>query len=757
MAMDSSSLLGRIIVVSPHLDDAILSCYPMIRDWLAEGDVVELWTVMAGLPEADGLFPKYAMELASNHPLGYVQARQKEDLDVATELNIKAVHFSFLDAPFRADRVGVSIYPELHSLFNRVDLRELHLVNKIADALQQQLRSEDTLVAPSSICGHVDHILTRVACETLPNKILFYDEFPYTIRAGQPVCSDVQVEWARLIRAYKSQMRFLFPGDSLNCLTSVHHPQLMALPRIAPRIPRVVHFVWVGDAPMPPAARNNIDKWKSQLGQGWQVRLWGNADLTERTFDSVVLDTIDKAPHGIQKADILRYHIMSTMGGWYLDLDFEPIQSIEPIALLLHCEELILCNEEDHLVGKLSNGFFACIPGHPAIAKLAEVVLTQPLNTGAFNMAHIVSHTGPVLFNAILKGANGVLLPRELFYPVAFSEIWSNRPVDLGASFAEHVWNHRYKENKQLYFNGDDSLVELLRRSRRGKCDNMVMAFCFVKDEPYLISRWMPYHARLFGLENIMVIDHGSSNETASLLKIYAEHGLQLYDAGHYSFAEKSQILSRVMRRFRSYRFLVPFDSDEFLCLKSDAGMDCDGDSIKKVFEDLADEPVVFKFGTFDVCNVPCGSYEDSLEEMTRFQFFPPEADAVFSTSAPAKSFYPGKHFLSTDSGNHTGRVEPDHGVLSTRLALAHFHTRGYQHFLAKHAQAGQALGVDNMEEYILNKGICYHWIERNLAIRNGEARNYFDSVLCSLPGREEKAFSNALTELRQEGLVLTE
>ena len=716
--------------------------------------MVELWTVMAGLPEADGSFPTYAMELSDNHPLEYVQTRLKEDLEVAAELNIKAVHFSFLDAPFRVDRLGRSFYPELQSLFYRVDLRELHLVNQIADALQQQLRSEDTLVAPSAICGHVDHILTRVACETLRNRMLFYDEFPYTIRAGKPVCSDVQAEWARLIRTYSSQMRFLFPGDALRHLLSVHHPQLMALPKIKPRIPRVVHVIWVGDAPMPPAARHNIDLWTALLGQAWQIRLWTNADLTEEMFDPVVLDTIAKAPHGVQKADILRYHIMSSQGGWYLDLDFEPIQSIDPIALLLHREELILCNEEDHLVGKISNGFFACTPSHPEITTLAEAVLTQPLNTGAFNMAHIVTHTGPVLFNDILENASGVLLPRKLFYPVAFSEICSDLPVDVSASFARHVWNDRYEENRKLYFGSGDSLVEL-SSPERGKSDHSVMAFCFVKDEPYLLSRWLPYHASLFGLQNIMVIDHGSSSETTSLLKTYAHHGLQLYDAGRFSFAEKSQVLSRIMRRFRSYRFLVPLDSDEFICLKSEAGMVCDGDSLKKAFEDLPYESVVYKFGTFDVCNAPDGAYGDPLQEMTSFQFFPPEADAVFSTNAPAKSFYPGKYFVSTDSGNHAGRVEPDHGVLSTRLALAHFHTRGYQHFLAKHAQASQTLDVGNMEEYISDKGICYHWIERNLAIKNGEARKYFDSVLCSLRGQEEKALSNALKKLRQQGSVI--
>jgi mannosyltransferase OCH1-like enzyme len=436
---------GRCIVVSPHLDDAILSCYPLIRSYQEQGCLVELWTVMAGMPHANTPFSGLAMKISGYDPFAYVRIRQKEDLKVAESLGIRAVHFYFVDALYRADSEERSLYPDIQTLFYQVDLRELHLVNRISYSLEQELRPGDFLVVPSAICGHVDHILTRVACEMLANQKTFFDEFPYTIRSGKALRKDIQRQWGDLIRIYESQVNLLFPGNSLQYLLSIHQPQSLALPQIEPRIPRIIHFIWVGDAPLPPSARKNLDGWIALLSPKWQIRLWTNSDLTEQAFDSIVLNKIREAPHGIQKADILRYHIMSRMGGWYLDLDFEPIQTIEPIALLLHREDLILCHEEDCIVNKISNGFFACTAGHPSIARMAEAVLIQPLNTGVFDMDHIVIHTGPILFKTILENVKCVVLPRQLFYPVAFSEMLSGSTINLEASFARHVWHSRYR------------------------------------------------------------------------------------------------------------------------------------------------------------------------------------------------------------------------------------------------------------------------------------------------------------------------
>jgi mannosyltransferase OCH1-like enzyme/LmbE family N-acetylglucosaminyl deacetylase len=737
----------RYIFISPHLDDAVLSCYPMIRECLDQGVSIQIWTIMAGLPSADAVFSDVALAISRPDPVAYVTLRQQEDHTVGAALGVPMVHLDVLDAIYRSDASEGPLYPTLETLFGRVDFRDLHVVNRIAEALMPLLEPDDVVVAPSAVCGHVDHVLTRLACEMLASEIRYYNEFPYTLQTRAPLPLHIQSEWARMIRLYASQVPLLFPGNTLQHLIAMHQPYWASVQKIQPLIPRILHLIWIGRAPMPPNARRNLELWTSILGSSWTIRLWTNSDLNETHFDAAVLNRIGEAQHGIQKADILRYHILSKVGGWYADLDIEPIQSLEPLALLLWRESLMLCNEEENLEGKISNGFFACSAGHPAITAAAKAVLDQPLQTGAFDMGHIVQHTGPVFFKAMLRDAPAVMLPTRLFYPVTFSEIIADKQVNSNIAFARHIWHNRYRDNTALYFGVNDTPLANVRLNRRSAPD--VMIFCFVQHETELLRRWIPYHAKMVGMENIMIIDHGSDEPTKALIRGFACKGLRVYDAGLFSFTEKGRVLSNVMGRFRHCRLLLPMDVDEFICVKTHSGMDCSRKAILKAFKSLPDRPYIYKFGTFDVCNKPGTDYADPLLEMRTFHFFPPETAEVFSTKSPSKSFYPGKYFVATDEGNHGGCIESFEGVYFTNLALAHFHTRGFRHFLAKHVHADATIGVTNLESHIRDEALCYHWIERCMAIKNGEGEAYFDRYICALHGREERALSDALQRLR--------
>gem|GEM_PF-2406953 len=677
--------------------------------------------------------------------------RIQEDADVCRDLGVPWVHLPFSDAIYRSSADGLPRYPDLGSLFHHVDLRELPLVNRIYDALLERLEATDLVVTPSARCGHVDHILTRVACEMLPNRVLFYDEFPYHIRDPARVGAEALSDCERRTRMYASQMDILFRGDTLPHLLAMHGPELYPLPETPPKIPRKIHLIWIGGAPLPPGALHHLQAWKRIMGDAWQVRLWTNEDLTEAHFSREVLDRIQEAPHGVQKADILRYQVMSRHGGWYFDVDFEPVERIEPISRILCEETLLLCNEEEHLVGKVSNGFFACSKDNPAVTKIAQQALTGPLNTGDFDMGHIVTHTGPVLFHAGVQGSRRITLPTRLFYPVNFREIIQTPARPPEDHFARHIWHSRYLDDKKRFFGKDDLPVLPSAMVEAGSRGAGAMLFCFVRDEPYLLSRWIAYHARIFGMSNLFVIDHGSGPDTKRVIAQHASDGLQSCDAGMHPFTDKGRVLSAVMRRFKHYRYLVPLDCDEFLCLKTEEGMDCSPSRIVDAFRAQPDRPCTFRLGTFDVCNTPDGAYEDPLTEMCHFRYFPPWETPVFSTQAVSKVFFPGKYFESTDDGNHRGSIRPFEGDIHTGLALAHFHIRGYRHFMAKHEQATRLLGITDAEKHLRARTTCFHWVERQLAIEAGKGRQYFEERICSLQGKEERAFSAALQSLEPE------
>jgi hypothetical protein len=240
----------RFIFISPHLDDAVLSCYPMICSCLEQGIPLEIWTIMAGAPSYGTVFSDTAQQISMSDPVGYVRRRQKEDLEVGKALGVHVRHFTFTDAIYRADPYKQPLYTGLREIFHRIDFRDLYLANRIYSALLPLLTADDVVVAPSAICGHVDHILTRLACEMLPLEILSYDEFPYTLQRNRPVPPRVQSEWKRLIGFYASQMRLLFPGNTLHDLISIHQPAWSPSARIQPLIPRKIHLIWIGESPI---------------------------------------------------------------------------------------------------------------------------------------------------------------------------------------------------------------------------------------------------------------------------------------------------------------------------------------------------------------------------------------------------------------------------------------------------------------------------------------------------------------------------
>ncbi len=213
---------------------------------------------------------------------------------------------------------------------------------------------------------------------------------------------------------------------------------------INPAIPKKLHCLWLGKEAMPRKFNKNFEKWVKLLGPEWSVKLWSDSDLNENNFSREVIKKVQAAKFGIQKADILRYHIMRQEGGWYFDLDFIPFNNLDAIARTLHAEELICCNEDEGLADRLSNGFFACTKEHPAISQLALAVLNQPLNTQDFNMQQIIEQTGPIFFKKQLINCKITHLPPRLFYPIYFSERKSGKHFAKDSVFACHEWNQRY-------------------------------------------------------------------------------------------------------------------------------------------------------------------------------------------------------------------------------------------------------------------------------------------------------------------------
>lgn len=187
-----------VVVVSPHLDDAVLSCGALLAQ-LARRCPVTVLSVFttAAAPPAWSWPARRLVRAAGVDAEVLFEQRRAEDRAVLAGIGVAAVHLGLRDAVFR--RVGEAaagppgrgrrpVYPTFHFdvARGRIAAADAGLaaeaearIGKAARASQAQL-----VFAPLGVGRHVDHLITRQAVRGLESQIVYYSDFPYSQSAA---------------------------------------------------------------------------------------------------------------------------------------------------------------------------------------------------------------------------------------------------------------------------------------------------------------------------------------------------------------------------------------------------------------------------------------------------------------------------------------------------------------------------------------------------------------------------------------------
>lgn len=228
----------RHLYLSPHFDDAALSCGGQIHRLTAAGQPVLVVTVFAGRP-GPALSP-FAERLHGRwgNPADANATRLAEDEAAMRILGADYVRLNYLDCIYRASGDGREwYYDDETDLFGQVHPAERHLPHELAATIAGLLPAETpvTVYAPLTVGNHVDHQLVHAAARRLdrPNwSVAFYEDYPY---AHWPGALEKALEargaqaWPRQVihfgaedlaakiesvRAYASQLADLFGGEA---------------------------------------------------------------------------------------------------------------------------------------------------------------------------------------------------------------------------------------------------------------------------------------------------------------------------------------------------------------------------------------------------------------------------------------------------------------------------------------------------------------------------------------------------------------
>lgn len=228
------------IYLSPHFDDAVLSCGGLLWEQVQHGERVQIWTICAG-PIPDGPLSSFAASLHERWQTGpeTIEIRRSEDQAACQILGVESRYFYLPDCIYRQEPAapGEYLYASEEALFGDLHPADAGYIHQLAAQIRTQLPQGATLVGPLAIGRHVDHQLTRQAAE-ISGVRWYYPDYPYVLDEAAdrllaslsasmwqkhifPVSAAGIAAWQAAVGAYSSQIS-TFWRDNAEMQAAIH-------------------------------------------------------------------------------------------------------------------------------------------------------------------------------------------------------------------------------------------------------------------------------------------------------------------------------------------------------------------------------------------------------------------------------------------------------------------------------------------------------------------------------------------------------
>jgi hypothetical protein len=246
------------VILSPHPDDAVLSCGGWLHSRRAAGITAEhshVLTIFAGRPGPDAprggtLAEKLVRSMGD--PVDASGVRIREDRAAVTALGATPLHCDYVDAAFRLD-AGRHLYPSWTAVSRTWADADRDLPGQIARDVATRYPDPGSveLCAPLAIGDHIDHRIVRDAGMLLGAAgydVTFFEDFPYCLgrrpadaaidlRGWTPLLRRISsvdlVAKARAVAVYASQRSALYPALGIDREPAgVAEPEVGSLHRV---------------------------------------------------------------------------------------------------------------------------------------------------------------------------------------------------------------------------------------------------------------------------------------------------------------------------------------------------------------------------------------------------------------------------------------------------------------------------------------------------------------------------------------------
>lgn len=115
--------------------------------------------------------------------------------------------------------------------------------------------------------------------------------------------------------------------------------------RTETRIPKVIHYIWLGTRPLDKVSIKCIQSWKKYLSD-YEIKKWGDEECREVIASNRYAQQAYDAKKYAFVSDYLRVFILYQFGGVYMDTD---VQVFKPIDRFLNDGAFTCYEDKDHI------------------------------------------------------------------------------------------------------------------------------------------------------------------------------------------------------------------------------------------------------------------------------------------------------------------------------------------------------------------------------------------------------------------------
>jgi len=225
--------MKTILVLSPHLDDAVLSCGGWMAQAAGAGERVLVYNLFCAPYQGPLSAAARERHASWGNPEDISGLRIEEDRQALAIIGAQAIYGDVRDLIYRQDARGEWLYNSMADIQGMRNPLDDELVSHYFDKVRDLAANESMeIYAPLGVGAHIDHLLAfdvGVKLHQAGYTVWFYEDLPYALRGDwlearmksitnmEPsvklFSADILEKKIAALRCYRSQIAALFEDE----------------------------------------------------------------------------------------------------------------------------------------------------------------------------------------------------------------------------------------------------------------------------------------------------------------------------------------------------------------------------------------------------------------------------------------------------------------------------------------------------------------------------------------------------------------